>query len=173
MVNVLSEQPIKFLVDLVENIPDVLIGDFDKLKAVLEIILDNACKFTKEGSITLTVDSYKNPDKAENNGEERLMFSISDTGIGMSEDRMNHIFEIYYINEGRDSGGYAGSGISLVIAKKLTEIIGAEIEVESTPGAGTTFTIALNQKTPDNPDNPTLASDRSVDRVSREEAEKM
>ena len=173
MVNVLSEQPIKFLVDLGENIPDVLIGDFDKLKSVLEIILDNACKFTKEGSITLTVDSYKNPDKAEDNGEERLMFSISDTGIGMSEDRMNHIFEIYYINEGRDSGGYAGSGISLVIAKKLTEIIGAEIEVESTPGAGTTFTIALNQKTPDNPDNPTLASDRNVDRVSREEAEKM
>ena len=173
MVNVLSEQPIKFLVDLGENIPDVLIGDFDKLKSVLEIILDNACKFTKEGSITLTVDSYKNPDKTEETDEERLLFSISDTGIGMSEDRMEHIFEIFYINEGRDMGGYPGSGISLVIAKKLTEIIGAEIEVESTPGAGTTFTISLNQKTPDNPDNPTLASDRSVDRVSREEAEKM
>lgn len=173
MMNELSEKPIKFLVDLGENIPDILIGDFDKIKAVLEIILDNACKFTKEGSITLTVDSYKNPSDKENENLERLVFSVSDTGIGMSEEMMEHIFEIYYVNESKKNTVSERTGINLVIAKKLADIISAEIDVESTPGAGTTFTISLDQTTPDNESNPVLATDRNPDRLSREEAEKM
>ena len=173
MVNVLADKPIKFLVDLGENIPDILIGDFDKIKAILEIILDNACKFTKEGSITLTVDSYKNPEDKTEENKEKLIFSISDTGIGMTEEKMEHIFEIYYVNEGVKNTASEKSGINLVIAKKLADIISAEIDVESTSGAGTTFTISLDQATPDNESNPVLASDRNPDRLSREEAEKM
>lgn len=173
MMNELSEKPIKFLVDLGENIPDILIGDFDKIKAVLEIILDNACKFTKEGSITLTVDSYKNPGEKVAENVEKLVFSVSDTGIGMSEEMMEHIFEIYYVNESKKKTASERTGINLVIAKKLADIISAEIDVESTPGAGTTFTISLDQTTPDNESNPVLATDRNPDRISREEAEKM
>ncbi len=173
MMNVLYDKPIKFLVDLGDNIPDILIGDFDKIKAILNIILDNACKFTKEGSIILTVDSYKNPDEDADENMERLSFSVSDTGIGMSDERMEHLFEIYYINESKSSVGYQGSGISLVIAKKLADIIDAEVDVESTSGAGTTFTLTLYQKRPDNDTNPVLASDRNDDRISGEEAERL
>ena len=173
MMNELAEKPIKFLVDLGENIPDILIGDFDKIKGILEIILDNACKFTKEGSITLTVDSYKNPGDQDAENIEKLVFSVSDTGIGMSEEIMEHIFEIYYVNESKKKTASERTGINLVIAKKLADIISAEIDVESTPGAGTTFTISLDQTTPDNESNPVLATDRNPDRLSREEAEKM
>ena len=59
MLNKLSGTPIKFLVDLGDSIPDILVGDFDKIKTVLEIILDNSIKYTKEGTITLSVDYYE------------------------------------------------------------------------------------------------------------------
>ena len=171
MLNSLSEQPIKFLVDLGENIPDILIGDFDKIKTVLNIILDNAMKFTKEGSITLSVDCYKFSDEEDDNVS--LVFSISDTGIGITEERLEHIFEIYYVDEAKKVVDMTGNGISLSIAKKITDILGGEIAVESTAGAGTTFTVSISQEMPDVNGKPIPLNENTIDRISREEAEKM
>ncbi len=169
MINLLEGRPVRFLVDLGENIPDVMIGDFEKVKRILEILLDNAQKYTQEGTITLFVDCYSNTDTGKN---VRLMFSISDTGVGIQKERLQHIFEVYNIADNKKQTGYSGSGISLAIAKKLTEIMDGELEVESTYGAGSTFTLNLIQKRPESDVVP-AAGPEVVERVTREEAEKM
>lgn len=175
MLNKLSDQPIKFIVDLGENIPDILIGDFDKIKNTLSIVLDNALKYTKEGSITLSVDCYDFnveegviPDNKIN-----MIFSISDTGTGISEERLEHLFEIYYIDETKKSVMNTGNGISLSIAKKLAELQGGDIEVESMVGAGSTFTISVMQKKYVEGGAVIPLNENTIERVSREEAEKM
>ena len=175
MLNKLSGIPIKFMVDLGENIPDILIGDFDKIKNTLTIILDNAIKYTKEGSITLSVDCYdfNVTDNAMPENTVNMIFSISDTGTGISKERLEHIFEIYYVDEAKKSVMSTGNGISLSIAKKLAELQGGDIEVESTIGAGTTFTISLKQKKYDESGAVIPLNENTVERVSREEAEKM
>ena len=169
MLNKLDGQPIKFLVDLGDNIPDILIGDFDKIKTVLDIILDNSIKYTKEGSIILSVDSYITGDDSRFS----ILFSVSDTGTGITEDRLDHIFEIYVTEESKKTSSEEGTGISLFIAKKLSEIMGGELEVESTYGAGTTFTFTVEQGRPDMSGNKIPVNDNTIERVSREEAERM
>ena len=171
MLNKLSEQPIKFVVDLGENIPDILIGDFNKIKTVLDIILDNAIKYTKEGSITLSVDYFDSV--TEKNGYSNLIFNISDTGTGISEDRLEHIFEIYYVDEIKKSVSNNGNGISLSIAHKIVELMDGYLEVESTPGAGSTFTLSLKQKKPVESETMIPMNENTIERVSREEAERM
>ncbi|MBR3539761.1 MAG: response regulator [Eubacterium sp.] len=169
MINTLDQKPVRFLVDLGERIPDVMIGDFDKIRNILEILLDNASKYTREGTITLFVDCYSPQETPDMN---RLSFSISDTGIGIQNDRLQHIFEVYNIADNKKQTGYTGSGISLAIAKKLAEIMGGEIDVESTYGAGSTFTVTLPQKKADQ-NVVTAASGEGDLRVTREEAERM
>ena len=170
MINRLADRPVRFLVDLGENIPDIMIGDFDKIKRILEIITDNAQKYTKEGTITLFVDCYQN---MEPNGKDTLFFSVSDTGVGIQKDRLQHIFEVYNIADNKKQTGYTGSGISLAIAKKLTEIMDGELDVESTYGAGSTFTVSLRQKRPEGDVVPVVTDPEILERVTREEAEKM
>jgi len=170
MINALGQKPVRFLVDLGEKIPDIMVGDYDKIRNILEILLDNAAKYTREGTITLFVDCYDSP---EDDKKHRLSFSISDTGIGIRKDRLEHIFEVYNIADNKKQTGYSGSGISLAIAKQLTEIMGGEIDVESTFGAGSTFTVnLLQEKTDQNVVTAAASADAEL-RVSSEEAERM
>ncbi|MCR5213955.1 MAG: response regulator [Eubacterium sp.] len=170
MVNKLSNIPIKFLVDIGENISDILVGDFDKIKNIVEILLDNAIRYTKEGSITLSVDYYR---LGEENSGGNLVFSVADTGSGISPERLEHIFEIYYIDESKQSVINTGNGVSLSIAKRMAEIMGGDIDVDSTYGAGATFTFSLYQRIPEKSKNGIPLNDNTIERVSREEAERM
>ncbi len=172
MMNKLANQPIKFLVDIGESISDILVGDFDKIKTVLEILLDNAIKYTQEGSITLSVDYYK-LGEGEDDTEGNLVFSVSDTGTGISPERLEHLFEIYYIDESKQSVVNTGNGVSLSIAKKMAEIMNGDIDVDSTYGAGATFTFSLYQRLPEVSKNGIPLNDNTIERVSREEAERM
>lgn len=170
MLNEIGDKPIKFLVDIGENIPDILVGDYDKIRDILYIILDNAEEYTKEGSITLAVDCYEQNDKKDK-CRENLVFSVSDTGIGISPDRLSHVFEVYYVDESTKAAA-GGSGINLVIASRLAEIMDGELEAESTYGAGSTFTFSLMQDRPENDIHPAPVSE-NIERVSVEEAERM
>jgi len=167
MINLIGSKPIKFLVDLGESLPDILIGDFEKLKKVLEILLDNANMYTQEGTITLSVDSYDNGDGVT------LIFSVSDTGIGLSKERLEHIFEIYYKDELSRAKDDFGNGVNLAIARKLVEILRGGIEADSTYGSGSTFTVTLKQKLPDSSTHSAVMSENSIERVSRDEAGRM
>ncbi|MFS4467465.1 two-component regulator propeller domain-containing protein [Maribacter sp. 2210JD10-5] len=113
--------------------------DRDKMEIVLYNLLSNAFKFTPdEGEITVRVTEKK----ADANGSKRMVLSVSDTGQGISETHLAHIFERFYQIE--TVGSHArGSGIGLALTKRLVELHHGTIEIDSKEGAGTVFTIQL------------------------------
>ncbi|SEF48331.1 Signal transduction histidine kinase [Eubacterium ruminantium] len=172
MINLVDNRPIKFFVELGNDIPDVLIGDYEKIKAVLMYLLDNAQKYTREGSITLTVDCYEYNDP-KSDRMINLVFGVADTGIGIRNDRLDHIFEVYNINSNKQESGYPGTGIGLAIAKKLSEVMGGDIDVESNYGVGSTFTFSIIQKRPEGSVYQAQVDADVIELVSMEEAEQM
>lgn len=109
-------------------------GDGDLLRQLLSILLENAIKYTpKNNSIYLRLRSK----------QEKIIFSLRNTGTFLAPDRMNHIFDRFFrVDEARSKGGY---GLGLSIAKKITTLHGGEIKVKSTEEEGTTFTVVLNK----------------------------
>ena len=172
MINLVTGRPIKFFVELGNDIPDVLIGDYEKIRAVLMYILDNAQKYTREGSITLTVDCYDYSD-AKNGKKSNIVFGVTDTGVGIRKEKLDHIFEIYNINSNKQEAGYSGTGIGLAIAKRLAEVMGGDIDVESTYGEGSTFTFSLLQDRPEGSIYHTQVDADVIEMVSMEEAQQM
>lgn len=167
----LADKAVKFFVEIGEEIVDNLIGDEVKIKDIMMRILDNSIKYTKEGSITLAVDCYRYTDK-DKDDIVNLVFSVSDTGIGIQDDRIDSIFEIYNIADNVKNSIHSGNGVGLAIAKGYAELMDADIEVESTYGAGSTFTLTLNQRVALN-QNANHAIYKIEEMVSKEIAEKL
>ena len=125
------------------NIPgetkDYYIGDDLKLKQVLINILGNAVKFTNApGDVSLTVEQM-----SEAEGVCRMRFIMRDTGIGMDSEFLPHIFDTFAMEDESNTNKYGGSGLGLAITKNLVEMMGGDIQVESTKNVGTTFTVTV------------------------------
>jgi two-component system CheB/CheR fusion protein len=120
-------------------IPEVLVGDPMRLRQILLNLVSNAVKFTIEGKVTLAV-SLLNED-AEN---VRIEFAITDTGIGIAENRLDKIFDDFEQAAYENSRLYGGTGLGLSIVKKLVELQGGSIRVESQIGKGSTFYFVLS-----------------------------
>ena len=167
----IGDKGIRFFVEISENITDNVIGDEEKIKSILMRLIENSVKNTKEGSITLSVDSFEY-DSKHNIDELNIEFTISDTGIGIQPDRIDKIFEAYYVSDGNKSKSHERSAIGLAIAKGYADIINADIEVESVYGAGTTFTLSTTQSVKES-----VGKNQSIAKVdnmvSREIAEKL
>jgi signal transduction histidine kinase/CheY-like chemotaxis protein len=112
-------------------------GDLTRLRQILFNLLSNASKFTKEGTITLGIQRH-----AESDGDW-IIFEVSDTGIGMTADQIASLFQPFSQAHGADNRKYGGTGLGLVISRRLASMMGGSISVESTPGAGTTFTVRV------------------------------
>ena len=97
-------------------------------------MLSNAAKFTKKGKITLQIGVEK---------RTNIRFDIIDTGIGMSEEQLNNVYEEFTQAESSTSKDYGGTGLGLPISKKMPELMGGVMEVESEEGKGTTFSITI------------------------------
>lgn len=167
----LSDKSVKFFVEIGENVRDNLVGDKHKIKDILKRLLSNAVRYTKEGSITLSVDCYEYPDKAHLD-RVNIAFTVSDTGIGIQEDRIDSIFEVYNIADNKRNSSYSNNGIGLAIAKGFADLLGADLEVESVYGAGSTFTLSLDQKLADNVSGNQVIS-RVEETVSKEVADSL
>ena len=124
------------------DIPKLLIGDDHRLTQIITNLLSNAVKFTPEdGSITL--DSRL---LSEENGICRLQISVSDTGIGIAEEQHDLIFRLFEQAETDTSRKFGGTGLGLPISKRIVEMMGGEIRVDSHPGCGSVFTFTVELK---------------------------
>ncbi len=116
-------------------LPQVFNGDLTRLRQVLVNLCSNALKFTVEGSVTLTVSFLKN------NGE--LRFSIQDSGVGMSDQEMERLFEPFVQGDASIADKFGGSGLGLIISKKLIQLMLGRLEVESIKGLGSRFDVTI------------------------------
>ncbi len=167
----IGDKPVKFFVEIGENVTDSVIGDSEKVKDIVSRMVDNATKYTKEGSITLSVDCFELADKVHHD-MANVVFTVSDTGIGIQEDKIDTIFEVYNIADNMKNGLRAGNGVGLAIAKGYADLLDGEVEVESAYGAGSTFSLSINQKITDKVTNGRTIS-KIEGTVSKEAADKL
>lgn len=141
----LKEKNLEFLVDIDENLPSVMCGDMKRVKQVVLNILTNAAKYTQEGSVTLSVHMEQLAEK-----EIFLKISVTDTGIGIRKEDLQHIYDSFKRADTRKNLKVEGSGLGLSITKQLVDLMGGEITVDSIYTKGSTFTVSLTQQVIDN-----------------------
>ena len=129
--------------DIAEEIGDYYIGDDMKLKQILINILGNAVKFTPAGGKV----KLKVREKANYDDNTTLEFTISDTGIGMSEDYLPRIFDAFTQEDSSSTNLYGSTGLGMPITKSLVELMNGTIRVKSKKGEGTTFYVTVTLKT--------------------------
>ncbi|MFP4157805.1 MAG: PAS domain-containing protein [Opitutales bacterium] len=127
------------------SIPQRLRGDPVRLRQILNNLLSNALKFTKEGGVTLSVQKIGEDKTDSGSGTCRvgLEFTVEDTGIGIPEDKIEGLFERFEQIDGSNTRRYGGMGLGLAITKQLLDMMGGAIEAESTVGEGSVFRIDL------------------------------
>ena len=146
MINVrLVEKKLEFYVDVDANLPSVLHGDDKRIKQVVLNLLTNAAKYTKEGSVSFTVNGEKL-------GEEfcRLEIAVKDTGAGIKTENLDSLFESFQRMDSEANRGIEGTGLGLSISKQLVDLMGGQIVVDSIYTKGSTFTVIIEQKIVDN-----------------------
>ncbi len=139
-----KEKNIMFSVILEEDVPVNLMGDVNRLSQILINLLDNALKFTNEGSITLTISCAE-----KTNQKAKIVFVIEDTGIGIPEDQHDLVFEKFTQAEYKNTRKHGGTGLGLSIVKKIVELQNGFINMKSTNGVGTTFYVELEYSVAD------------------------
>ena len=142
----------KLIVDIPADI-NVMYADITKFRQTLYNILSNACKFTENGEIKLDANRYFR------SGREWFIFTIKDTGIGISEENLKKLFNAFNQGDNNTSRKYGGTGLGLAISKRFCNIMGGDIVVSSKPGKGTTFTISLPAKVERQDVNKVIAMD--------------
>jgi CheY-like chemotaxis protein/anti-sigma regulatory factor (Ser/Thr protein kinase) len=113
-----------------------------RLRQIILNLLSNACKFTENGEVNLTVQRERAP------CGDWLTFVVADTGIGMTSDQMAKVFEEFSQADSSTTRRYGGTGLGLAISRRLCHLMGGDITVDSTPGAGSTFTVRLPAEAP-------------------------
>ncbi len=121
------------------GIPELLIGDFSRLRQALVNLVGNAIKFTEQGEIRIHVQLLKQIDEHT----ILLKFAVQDTGCGIPKDKMDLIFERFTQVDGSYTRQHGGTGLGLALCKKIVTLLGGRIWVESMPGKGSTFYFTL------------------------------
>ncbi len=125
---------------VIENLPDRVIGDARRLSQVLGNLVNNAIKFTSSGTVTIEV---RGDAAGPADGDSTLLFQVRDTGIGIAPKAQRSIFESFTQVESSGSRRFGGTGLGLTICRHLVEQMGGSIQVDSTPGSGSTFWFLL------------------------------
>ena len=129
-----SSKKLELLCDINSDIKQFVNGDPTRLRQVLTNLMGNAVKFTTEGEVKITVNQVK-----EANGKATLLFTVSDTGVGIQESALETVFQSFSQADGSTTRKFGGTGLGLAISRKLIEGMGGEIGVNSTLGKGSDF----------------------------------
>ena len=138
--NRLGKKTLDLRYEIDDNLPKVLYGDQQRLKQIIMNIISNGIKYTNEGHVTTKIEALTNKEKCQ------LKITVEDTGIGMSKEELEMIFVKFQRFDLDKYTGIAGTGLGMAITKQLIELMNGEINIESEPGKGTTFTIKLEQE---------------------------
>ncbi len=136
-----QDKDLKFSMEIDPSLPDELSGDEVRIRQILTNLLNNAVKYTEKGSVSFIVNGEKMP-----NGILMLKASVKDTGIGIKETDMNRLFTKFERLEMEHNSTVEGTGLGLVISKRLLDMMGGSISVESTYGEGSVFSITIPQE---------------------------
>lgn len=142
---------LEFVLEVSPDLPDLVYGDEEKLRLVLNHLLDNAFKFTQNGSICLRVRSEDMVPGRIQPDECMFVFEVLDTGIGIAEDEIELIFEPFSFGRSKPSASH-GIGLGLAISRQYVQIMRGQITVESIVGKGTCFSVHLPLKRVSSPD---------------------
>ncbi len=129
-----KEKGLEYNFHIDDNIPQYVVGDSLRIRQVLVNIISNAVKFTEKGSVNINVR-----EEEINTGRTTLRFSVTDTGIGIPEEKQSTIFESFTQADNSTTRRYGGTGLGTTISKQLTELMGGNIGLESIPDKGSTF----------------------------------
>ena len=136
----IGEKPVNFKYHIAEDIPYELIGDKIHMKQVLNNLLSNAIKYTNEGEVNFNVNCINQ------NGECNLVITVQDTGIGIKADKIDKLFTKFERLDVERNTTVEGTGLGLAITKKLVEMMGGKINVQSQYGKGSMFMVTITQK---------------------------
>jgi signal transduction histidine kinase/DNA-binding response OmpR family regulator/CHASE3 domain sensor protein len=131
---VAAERKLDFVIDIAPDCPAEIETDPQRLEQVLKNLLSNACKFTEAGQVRLAV--------ARTDGD-RIAFAVSDTGIGISAEQQERVFEAFHQADGTISRKYGGTGLGLSISRQLVRLLGGSFDLKSAEGKGSTFTVTV------------------------------
>ncbi|GHS93782.1 hypothetical protein AGMMS50276_05030 [Synergistales bacterium] len=135
----IGEKQIVFDMNIDETLPKKLRGDDIMVKRILNNLLSNAFKYTKEGNVCFDVTWKQENDNA------KLSFTVKDTGIGIKKDDINKLFTSYSQLDARANRNIDGTGLGLLITKHIVDMMGGHVEVDSKYGSGSCFVVTLNQ----------------------------
>lgn len=133
-----SERNIDLAVHLGRDLPAIVVGDRARLGQVLGNLVSNALKFTERGGVILSLSTQKSA-----TGEDRLLFSVEDTGIGIPANRVDRLFKMFSQVDASSTRRFGGTGLGLAIAQRLVEIMQGTIAVESEVGRGSRFYFSI------------------------------
>ena len=128
------QKKLAFRVDIDQSVPGTLHTDRQRMEQILKNLLSNAVKFTDAGEVSL---------KVTGGADGNVCFIVTDSGIGIPQDQHERIFDAFHQADGTTSRRFGGTGLGLSISRDLTGLLGGTLDVASTPGAGSTFTLCL------------------------------
>jgi len=148
MASTAQEKGLDLTSDIASDLPVVLLGDANRVRQILLNLINNAIKFTATGGVTVSVRSA-----GGGSDQNNFNLSVSDTGIGLSDAQADKLFAPYSQANVDVARRYGGTGLGLVICRRLAELMGGEIDLKSTEGEGSTFTLVLNLEVGSEKDN--------------------
>jgi HAMP domain-containing protein/signal transduction histidine kinase/CheY-like chemotaxis protein len=145
--HVAEQKGLSFKVEIDPALPSSIVSDEQRLGQVLKNLLSNAFKFTHQGGVELSIgypiDRTALRSDTLRAAERVIAFSVSDSGVGIPDDKLNLIFEAFQQADGTTSRKYGGTGLGLSISREIARLLGGEIQVDSTVGRGSRFTLVL------------------------------
>ncbi|MGE4293490.1 MAG: ABC transporter substrate binding protein [Desulfovibrio sp.] len=142
--NTAQEKGLALLFQCDPQIPDLLLGDATRIRQVLFNLVGNAIKFTQSGSVRVEVDLLK-----REAGQVRLLFHVEDTGIGIPDNKLDLIFDLFTQVDASFRRSHQGAGLGLPIVKRILKLMGGALVVDSEPGTGSSFYFSLTLPTAD------------------------